>query len=170
LVRDGNALCVPVLVRAAGNLGSDARVRFAAVGLELYMVGVIVADMRRAIEFYRRLGVAIPDGSEAREHVEVKMGELTFFLTTIAGNARWDPARREVSGDGYRVILEFYVETAAAVDAKYAELTGFGYTGHCAPYDVTPSMRFAMVDDPDGNTILLSGMTETGAAADAGDP
>ena len=131
------------------------------------MVGVVVTDMRRALEFYRRLGVAIPDGSEGLDHVEVSMGELTFFLTTVAGNARWDPARADISGKGYRIVLEFYLETAAAVDAKYAELTGYGYPEHCAPYDVTPSMRFAMVDDPDGNTILLSGMTEAGAAAAA---
>jgi hypothetical protein len=53
-------------------------------------------------------------------------------------------------------VLEFYLETQEALDAKYEELTGFGYSGHCAPYDVTPTLRFAMVDDPEGNTILLS--------------
>jgi hypothetical protein len=115
------------------------------------------------------LGVETPDGSDDLEHVEVKMSGLTFFLTTVEGNARWDPTRRDVSGDGYRIILEFYAETADAVDAKYAELTGWGYEGHCAPYDVTPKMRFAMVDDPDGNTILLSGMTTAGAAASGED-
>jgi catechol 2,3-dioxygenase-like lactoylglutathione lyase family enzyme len=130
------------------------------MALELYMVGVIVADMRRALEFYRRLGLEIAEGSEELEHVEVKMGELTFFLTTVSANARWDPARREISGDGYRIVLEFYLDTAEALDAKYAELTGYGYTGHCAPYDVTSETRFALVDDPDGNTILLSSRTE----------
>jgi hypothetical protein len=29
-----------------------------------------------------------------------------------------------------------------------------------APYDVTPELRFALVNDPDGNTILLSASTE----------
>jgi catechol 2,3-dioxygenase-like lactoylglutathione lyase family enzyme len=129
------------------------------MGLQLYMVGVIVADMGRALEFYRRLGLEIPQGSEEQEHVEVKMDDLTFFLTTVDANARWDPARREISGDGYRIVLEFNLETAEALDGKYAELTGFGYTGHCAPYDVTPQTRFALVDDPDGNTILLSSAT-----------
>jgi catechol 2,3-dioxygenase-like lactoylglutathione lyase family enzyme len=136
------------------------------MALELYMVGVIVADMRRAIEFYRRLGVAIPDGSDELEHVEVKMAGLTFFLGTHASNARWDPARRDISGDGYRIVLEFYLETAAALDAKYAELTAYGYEGHCPPYDVTPELRFALVDDPDGNTILLS--ASTGGASGVG--
>ena len=123
------------------------------------MVGVVVSDMPRALEFYRRLGVEIPDGSDGLGHVEVKMSGLTFFLTTKEANHRWDPARHEISGDGYRIILEFLLGTADALDAKYDELTAYGYGGHCAPYDVTPDTRFAMVDDPDGNTILLSSAT-----------
>jgi hypothetical protein len=128
------------------------------MGLQLYMVGVIVEDMPRALEFYRRLGVAVPDDAEGAEHVEVAMSGLTFFLSTKRANARWDPARTDAGG-GYRVVLEFYLESREALDAKYAELTGYGYEGHCAPYDVTPELRFAMVDDPDGNTILLSAST-----------
>ena len=125
------------------------------MGLELYMVGVIVEEMRRAVEFYRRLGVEVPDGSEDKPHVEVKMGAMTFFLTTKAANARWDPAKTEAAG-GYRIILEFYLEKPEVVDAKYAEMLGYGYEGHVEPYMVTPSLRFAMINDPDGNTILLS--------------
>ena len=122
------------------------------------MVGVIVADMPRAVEFYRRLGVDVPEFPDGQEHVEVRMGGLTFFLTTQAANARWDPARTDAEG-GYRIVLEFWLETRAALDAKYAELLGFGYPSHCEPYDVTPDLRFAMVNDPDGNTILLSSAT-----------
>jgi len=120
------------------------------------MVGVIVADMGRAVEFYRRLGLELPEGSESEEHVEVKMGEMTFFLSTRHANAKWDPAAQNPSGGGYRIILEFYLETRDVLDAKYEEMVGFGYGSHCAPYDVTSELRFAMVDDPDGNTILLS--------------
>jgi predicted lactoylglutathione lyase len=125
------------------------------MGLNLYMVGVIVEDMGRAVEFYRRLGVDIPEGSENQQHVPIKMGELTFFLTTKQLNARWDPARTEASG-GYRIILEFTLDTPAAVDAKYAELIGYGYKSHVAPYQTYFNAYFAMVDDPDGNTILIS--------------
>ena len=119
------------------------------------MVGVVVEDMARAAEFYRRLGVDVPDDADDKEHVEVAMSGLTFFLNTKRSNARWDPAKTEPAG-GYRIVLEFWLESRAALDAKYEELTGLGYAGHCAPYDVTPELRFAMVDDPDGNTILLS--------------
>ena len=134
------------------------------MGLELYMVGVVVEDMPRAVEFYRRLGVEVPEGSEKLEFVEVKMSGLTFFLSTTGAQARWDPAAQERAAGGYRILLEFYVETAEELDAKHAELTGYGYASHCAPFDVSPTTRFAMVDDPDGNTILIS--AATAAAAD----
>jgi uncharacterized glyoxalase superfamily protein PhnB len=126
------------------------------MALELYMVGVIVEDMARAVEFYRRLGIEIAEGSETKHHVEVKMSGLTFFLSTKTINARWDPARVEATGDGYRIILEFYLETREAVAAKYDEMIGYGYESHVAPY-VTPfNNYFAMINDPDGNTVLLS--------------
>ena len=126
------------------------------MGLELYMIGVIVAEMPRALEFYRRLGVDIPEGSEEKAFVGVKMGEMTFFLSTMQYNARWDPARQEITGTGYRTILEFYLKTKEQVEAKYAEMIGYGYASHLAPYMVSPTMCFAMINDPDGNTILLS--------------
>jgi catechol 2,3-dioxygenase-like lactoylglutathione lyase family enzyme len=133
------------------------------VGLALYMVGVIVEDMRRAVEFYRRLGLDLPEGAEGEGHVEVPMGGMTFFLSTKEANARWDPARTGPTGEGYRIVLEFYLESRERLDAKYEELVGFEYHGHCPPYQVTPELRFAMVDDPDGNTILLSASTEPAA-------
>ena len=133
--------------------------------LELYMLGLIVQDMGKSLEFYRRLGIAIPEGSEGKTHVEVKMGSgLTFFLDSRP--TRWDsrfvrkdePGRMEaVTTDSYRSVLEFYLKTRDAVDAKYSELIGFGYQSCRAPYETAIGMYFALINDPDGNTILLSG-------------
>ncbi len=129
------------------------------MGLELFMVGVIVEDMPRAVEFYRRLGLEIAEGEEAKGHVEVKMSGMTFFLTTQRVNVRWDPAREEITGTGYRMILEFYLLTREAVDAKVEEMLGYGYRAHGEPHDLPNQMYFALIDDPDGNTILLSAFT-----------
>jgi predicted lactoylglutathione lyase len=133
------------------------------MALELYMLGLIVQDMDRSLEFYRRLGLAIPQGGEKQTHVEIKMGSgLTFFLDSRP--ARWDPefVRRDNSrsieaSDNYHSVLEFYLETQDAVDTKYTELTGLGYQSQRAPYETSFGMYFAMINDPDGNTILLSG-------------
>ncbi len=123
--------------------------------LKLSMVGVIVEDMAKSIDFYRRVGVEIPEGSEKQPFVPVKMDNLTFFLSTKPFNQHWDPANTEASG-GYRIILEFLLDSREAVDAKYNELIGYGYTSHVEPYFTTFNTYFAMVNDPDDNTVLLA--------------
>jgi uncharacterized glyoxalase superfamily protein PhnB len=136
------------------------------MALELYMLGLIVRDMGTSLEFYRRLGLAIPEGSEEKTHVEVKMGSgLTFFLDSRP--SRWDPnyVRKDDPGGmdasgKYPFILEFYLKKQPIVEAKYKELTGFGYESYRAPYETSFGMYFAMIKDPDGNTILLSGDLE----------
>lgn len=130
------------------------------MGLNIYMVGLVAADLERAAEFYRRLGVDVPDDVSGMRHVEIRMGELTFFLTTPEQNGRWDPNRVDATGAGYRMILEFYLEDPARLDAKVTELRDYGYRIHTEPYWVTDQLRFAMVDDPDGNTVLLSAYAE----------
>ena len=144
------------------------------MALDLYMLGRIVQDMRESVEFYRRLGLAIPEGSELQTHVQVKMGSgLTFFLDS--NPTRWDPefVRRDTPGHTeasgcYSSILEFFLKTRDAVDAKYTELAGFGYQSHRAPYETPFGMYFAMIKDPDGNVILLSGELEANQAVQEG--
>jgi len=126
------------------------------MGLEIYMVVVVVEAMPRAVEFYRRLGVDIPEGSEHQQNVEIKMGSMSLLLCTRRSNAKWDPANGEPAPGGYRMMLEFYMKSREAVDARYEEMLGYGYRSHVAPYEVTPTLYFAMIDDPDGNTVLLS--------------
>ncbi|HEY4385482.1 MAG TPA: VOC family protein [Ktedonobacteraceae bacterium] len=118
------------------------------MALELYMVGLATQNMDKSLEFYRRLGVAIPAESEGKQHVSVKMGgELTFFLNSM-GLASPE--------EGPRVIFEFYLKERSLVDAKYAELIDFGYQSFRAPFVSPFSVYFAMINDPDGNVVLLS--------------
>jgi hypothetical protein len=56
---------------------------------------------------------------------------------------------------GYQQFLEFFVGGDAAVDEQWATLTGAGYHGRMAPRKTTGPYA-AMVDDPDGNVILIS--------------
>lgn len=131
-----------------GNTFYTTYERSATVAQEIYMIGIIARNMDKSLEFYRRLGVAIPEGSEGRPHVEVKMhGGLTFFLNSPGLVEELDDAR---------VIFEFYSKDRAAVDRKYTELTGLGYESHHAPFVASIGTHFATVNDPDGNTILLS--------------
>jgi predicted lactoylglutathione lyase len=125
------------------------------MALDLYMVGLTVQDMSKSLAFYRRLGLALPEKSAEQQHIEVKMaGELTFFLDTRA--IRSDNPELEKAVGDHRIILEFYLKSRAAVDAKYAELTGLGYQSYHTPFETPFGVYFALVNDPDGNTILLS--------------
>ena len=125
------------------------------MGLELYMVVVTVADMGRAVEFYQRLGVDIPPDTVNERAVAVKMGGMTFLLTSERATAAWDPDRVAPSGDS-GIVLEFYLTSREAVEAKYAEMVGYGYASHRAPFQTSFGPYFALVKDPDGNTILIS--------------
>lgn len=118
------------------------------MALDLYMLGLIASDIEKSVEFYRRLGVDFPEDIEGKTHVRVKMGgDFTFFV-----NARG----RLPELDDVRVIMEFYLEGRGAVDAKYKELVDYGYKSFKAPYVASIGMYFALINDPDGNTVLLS--------------
>jgi predicted lactoylglutathione lyase len=118
------------------------------MALELYMVGLTPRDMEKSLEFYQRLGVDFPTESNGEQHIGVKMkGDLSFFLNvTKLVNIEDRP----------RTILEFYLKERAAVDAKYAEITGYGYKSYRAPFVSPVGIYFAMINDPDGNIVLLS--------------
>jgi predicted lactoylglutathione lyase len=159
-------MCIALL-----NMG--AKERKGNVALEISMFGLIVQDMQKSLEFYRRLGLAIPEGSEENTHVEAKMGNgSTFFLDS--NPTLWDPGfvkkdKRPVTApDSYPMILEFSLKSQEAVDTTYHELTGFGYQGYRAPYTTSFGMYFAMIKDPDDNTILLSGDLAENATAQEG--
>lgn len=149
---------------SAERLGSkDVRAdeRNRIMALQLYMVGLAVQDMGKSQEFYRRLGLVIPAGSQDRQHVQVKMGEdFTFFLDTRTISP--EKSASDASLGGYRVLFEYYLKSQAAVEAKYAELVAYGYQSYRAPFIYANGMCFALVNDPDGNTILLSGDGEPG--------
>ncbi len=127
------------------------------MSLNLYMVGVIVKDIEKSIEFYRRLGVQLPENRVRTDFAQITMGDMTFFLSQRSQNKTWDPNNTEVTDDGYRIILEFYLKTQEAVDKKYQELINYGYKSHLEPYITPFNIYFAIIKDPDGNQILLSG-------------
>ena len=118
------------------------------MALDLYMVGLVPQDMDKSLEFYRRLGVDLSELKEGQPHFKSRMkGNITFFLNNTG---LVEEANKP------RLILEFYLKERAAVDAKYNELTGFGYQSYRAPFVSSFGVYFAMINDPDGNIVLLS--------------
>jgi hypothetical protein len=106
------------------------------------------------VAFYRRLGVEFPHDVETRVDVSVDIGggHRLVITTTFVGN---DQDRVPPSG-GARTMLEFFVDDPSAVDATYTELTDAGYHGRRAPFRTDFDAYMCLVDDPDGNTVLVT--------------
>jgi len=82
------------------------------------------------------------------------MGSGVSLLFTESFASTNDPTWTRPAG-GYQQLLEFYLGEDAAVDACWVELTSAGYYGRMAPKR-TVGPYAAMVDDPDGNVVLLT--------------
>ena len=119
------------------------------------LIEIVVADMARALAFYRLLGLDIPAEADTEPHVDVALpGGMRLAFDTEATIASFHPAWTAPTGGG-RVSLAFALPDPAAVDAAYAQLTGSGYHGELAPFDAFWGQRYATVHDPDGTGVDL---------------
>jgi catechol 2,3-dioxygenase-like lactoylglutathione lyase family enzyme len=121
----------------------------------LEAVGLVVQDMARSLALYRRLGLDLPPEADGEPHVNATLpsGMLVMFDTveTIRSfDPEWTPPR-----GGHRMGLAFRCETPAEVDRAYEDLTALGYEGHKAPWDAFWGQRYAIIHDPDGNSVEL---------------
>lgn len=123
--------------------------------MRLDLVGLIVQDMKASLDFYRALGLELPAGAEAEDHVELTLpGGLRLAWDTVEVIQNFDPDWEAPTG-GPRVGLAFLFDSPEGVDAKYAELVGLGYAGHKEPWDAFWGQRYTVVKDPDGNSVDL---------------
>ncbi|MFD4959733.1 VOC family protein [Microbacterium sp. NPDC058389] len=133
--------------------------------LQLSMVVLEVADLEASLRFYRRLGLDIPEGAAGgRPVVAHRMGSGVTLLITTSFASVYDPTWSRPVGGGYSQMLEFYVGEDAVVDSRWAELVDAGYVGRMPPTQ-TFGPYAAIVEDPDGNVILLT--SDEAASPDA---
>lgn len=130
------------------------------------LVGLVVDDMARTLAFYRRLGLVFPDDSDGAPHVDTALpGGLRLAFDSVDTIRSFDPAWTPPTG-GHRVGLAFRCDTPEDVDRTYAELTDAGHDGHLKPWDAFWGMRYAVVHDPDGNSVeLFADLPGDGAAS-----
>lgn len=119
------------------------------------LIGLIVTDMGRTLEFYRRLGLPVPAGAEHEPHVEITLDNgLRLAWDTVDTIRGFDPGYTPPSG-GPRAALAFRCADPAEVDRWYADLTAAGHHGHLPPFDAFWGQRYAVVHDPDGTPVDL---------------
>lgn len=123
--------------------------------VHLDLIGLVVADMAKALAFYRRLGLELPASADGEPHVELTLpGGLRLAFDTADVIRSFEPQWSPAVG-GPAMSLAFHCGTAADVDAVYRDLTGAGYRGHRPPWDAFWGQRYAQVLDPDDNCVDL---------------
>jgi catechol 2,3-dioxygenase-like lactoylglutathione lyase family enzyme len=122
---------------------------------QFHFIGLVVADMAASLAFYRRLGLDIAPEADGQPHVDAPLGDgLLLVWDTVDVIRSFDPQwAPPVGGPG--VGLGFRCDSPEEVDRRYAELTAAGYRGHKAPWDAFWGQRYAIVRDPDGNSVDL---------------
>jgi predicted lactoylglutathione lyase len=123
---------------------------------DLHMLNLVVGDLSASLDFFRRLGIAVPPSEDAAgPHVQLKMpGGFSLELDTAESARLWHAGWR-ADPESVRVVIGFSLPSREAVDEHYAELTAAGYAGRQPPFDAFWGARYAIVADPDGNDVGL---------------
>jgi predicted lactoylglutathione lyase len=123
---------------------------------DLHMLNLVVGDLSASLDFFRRLGIAVPPSEDAADpHVQLKMpGGFSLELDTAESARLWHAGWR-ADPESVRVVIGFSLPSREAVDEHYAELTAAGYAGRQPPFDAFWGARYAIVADPDGNDVGL---------------
>jgi catechol 2,3-dioxygenase-like lactoylglutathione lyase family enzyme len=135
--------------------------------LALDQLNIVVRDVPRSMAFYRLLGVSIDDVPDAwaewgRHHVNgVAANGVRVELDSVAFAKQWNPALDEAKL-GCAVIPFFHVASRTEVDEIHARVSAEGHRTHKAPEDAFWGARYAIVEDPDGNSVgIMSPIDET---------
>lgn len=121
----------------------------------LDQLNIVVRDMAAAVDFYRLLGIEIPETLQewqAHHRTADITGGVDLELDSTAFTPQWD-AGWPSSQPG--VVVGFRVATREDVDELYEELTSAGHVGQQVPYDTFWGARYAIVEDPSGNAVGL---------------
>jgi uncharacterized glyoxalase superfamily protein PhnB len=124
--------------------------------LALHQINIVVGDMRTSLAFYRLLGLSIqevPLAEWAPHHASgVTSNGMRVEFDSVAFAKQWNPGLDE-SNLGSATIVFFHVTTREQVDRAHARITAAGYRSQKAPEDAFWGARYAIVEDPDGNSV-----------------
>ena len=123
---------------------------------ELDAIGIVVSDLRATLDFYRLVGLAVPEAAEDAPHVEIPLaGGMRLMVDPESTVRSFDPTFAPPPPGGGRVGLAVRLPDPAAVDALYERITAAGHRGKVAPFDAPWGQRYAAVLDPDGTGVDL---------------
>ena len=118
------------------------------------MVGLVVKDMQKSLEFYRVLGLDIPKYPDGEMYVDFKLPNgLRISWNDEKMMREIDPDYEEPVGQ--RIGIAFLCNSVSDVDERFHRVISAGYTGRKEPWDAFWGQRYAIVMDPDGNLVDL---------------
>jgi catechol 2,3-dioxygenase-like lactoylglutathione lyase family enzyme len=119
----------------------------------LNAIGIVTSNMGRSIEFYRVLGLDVPETPD-ESHVDTFLPNgVRFMLDSedVVRSFRPDWTRQT----GNQVALAFECESPTEVDEVYARVVTAGFDGEKEPWDAVWGQRYAQLLDPDGVPVDL---------------
>jgi catechol 2,3-dioxygenase-like lactoylglutathione lyase family enzyme len=160
-------LNVKITPFAQGALVTSRAMSDVASPLALEQINIVVRDMQRSLTFYRLLGVSIEEVPDewaewALHHVNgVTSNGVRVDFDSVAFAKQWNPGLDETKL-GSAMIPIFHVPSREEVDRIHARLTAAGHRSHKPPEDAFWGARYAIVEDPDGNSVgIMSPIDES---------
>lgn len=124
-----------------------------SIPVQSTVVEIVANNVARSLDFYRVLGLDVPEPEGPHVEVDLPGGnKLAFDAEDMIASMDlgWTPP----AGAG-RVAIAFGFAAPRDVDAVYERLTAAGHPGTLAPFDAPWGQRYATVADPDGTSVDL---------------
>jgi catechol 2,3-dioxygenase-like lactoylglutathione lyase family enzyme len=126
------------------------------MSLKLSHINVVVRDMGAMAGFYGRLGVSLGESPpEWAAHHRSSDDDTDGGPRVDLDSDQFARVWNQGWAGGPGIVLVFGVESRSEVDRLYEDLTASGCPGQQPPYDAFWGARFAVVADPDGNSVGL---------------
>jgi uncharacterized glyoxalase superfamily protein PhnB len=125
-------------------------------------IDIVPKDMNKSVEFYRELGLDMPDSDiwiqdGVMHHTDLHFeGEFGLDIDSEKMTMGYDPGFQP----GSNVVFMFKTDARDDVDALHDHMVGLGHKSHTAPFDAFWGARYAILVDPAGNLVSLMSPTD----------
>jgi catechol 2,3-dioxygenase-like lactoylglutathione lyase family enzyme len=124
------------------------------MSVRLDMLGIVTKDLGASLQFYRTLGLDVPEFDLNKPYVEITLPNgLRLSWNKVEMIKEIDP--HWVDPVGMRLGMAFLCDDPAGVDATHARMIAAGFRSKMDPFDAFWGQRYAVVEDPDGNGVDL---------------
>ena len=133
--------------------------------LSVGQINLVVADVAASVAFYRRLGFTVDEAKApgwAQHHAAASMANgLRLEMDSREFAAQWNPGLKSSPGcSGF--VLFVTVPLRNMVDDLFERMRSGGSPVQKDPEDAFWGARYAIIEDPDGNSVgIMSPMDET---------